>query len=485
MRENTNNTHGGDLGNGMYVNPILRGNYADPSIVRVGEDYYMVNTSYQYVPGLIVWHSKDLINWTPIGTALENYNGNVWAPDIAYHNGTFYIYFPADKTNWVTKAEDPKGPWSKPINLQTSHIDPGHVVGPDGKRYLHLSGGNMVQLSDDGLSTVGEVQHVYEPWSYPENWVVEAFSPEGPKLTFHNDYYYLTIAVGGTAGPPTSHMVATSRSKTPWGPWEHSPYNPIIKTNSREEKWWSQGHGTLVDTPNGDWFMVYHAYENSFHTLGRQVLLVPIEWTEDGWFKVSDNIQPDQPIKKPEGSKSEHGLPTVDRFESNQLGIHWQTYGNRDENRYEVGNSELTIKGINGETISPLLYMTGHPKYEVEVEVSVSDDAEGQLLLYYDNTAYFGLGVSKNGVRHFRTFKNYRTENYEADSISLKIKNDENIISFYYKEENGNWVKYDKVIDASGFHHNTFGGFLSLRVGIETVGNGIAKFKNFHYKPLN
>ncbi|HZH62663.1 MAG TPA: family 43 glycosylhydrolase [Metabacillus sp.] len=474
----------GDLKNGTFLNPILRGNYADPSIIRVGYDYYMVHTSYKYTPGLIVWHSLDLINWTPIGTAIEQLNGDVWAPELVYYKGLYYIYFPADKTNWVVTAKDPRGPWSKPINLKTKYIDPGHVVGPDSKRYLHLSGGNMVELAEDGLSVIGKTTKVYEPWKYPDNWEVEGFSPEGPKLKYYNGYYYLTIAIGGTAGPPTSHMVAASRSKTPWGPWEHSPYNPIIRTYSKDEKWWSQGHGTLIDTPSGEWWMVFHAYENNLHTLGRHTMLLPIEWTEDGWFKIPDHIDYQQPIRKPEGKPVSHGFPTVDLFDRRELGLQWQWFGEPERDRFYIENKELVVNGHEGGIHSPLLYMPGDPYYESEVEIEVDKDAEARFLLFYDHSAFFGISVLAEGVRHFRTFKQYRVEHFDGKSVHVRIRNDHNIVSFYYKDSQGIWKKYDKVIDCSGFHHNTFGGFLSLRIGLDVTGNGKARFRNFQYRSL-
>ncbi|WP_456276445.1 family 43 glycosylhydrolase [Bacillus sp. AK128] len=474
----------GDLRNGTFRNPILRGNYADPSIIRVGLDYYMVNTSYKYTPGLIIWHSTDLVNWEPISYALEKLVGDVWAPEFVYYQGVYYIYFPAEKTNWVVYANDPHGPWSDPINLHTTLIDPGHVVGPDGKRYLHLSDGHMVELAEDGLSVVGEVQKVYEPWVYPDDWEVEALSPEGPKLRYHNGYYHLMLAIGGTAGPPTSHMVATSRSQTPWGPWEHSPYNPIIKTNSRDEYFWSQGHGTLIDTPSGEWWMIYHAYENGYHSLGRQTMLVPIEWTEDGWPKVPDHIRPNQVLKKPEGKTGAHGFPTIDHFSSDSLDFHWQWLGEPDKERFQVRNGGLVVSGKQEVTPSPILYMTGHKSYEAEIDVQVEGEVEGLFMLFYDTSHHLGLSVSKEGVRHFRTFKKYRLLPNNGRTIRLRIKNDCHIVSFYYKQEGEEWTKYDKVIDASGFHHNTFGGFLSLRIGLDAIGTGCVTYKNFEYRTL-
>ncbi|MGV2686503.1 family 43 glycosylhydrolase, partial [Clostridium perfringens] len=139
--------------------PIIAGNYADPSIIRVGEDYYMTHSSYKLPPGLVIWHSRDLLNWSRVGAALPQDEGDVWAPEFVAHNVMYYIYYPAARTNWVVTASSPTGPWSKPIHLGIKGIDPGHTVGPDGKRYLHMSGGDFVELTADGLAVTGEVRH--------------------------------------------------------------------------------------------------------------------------------------------------------------------------------------------------------------------------------------------------------------------------------------------------------------------------------------
>ena len=176
-------------------------------------------------------------------------------------------------------------PWSEPIDLKIDGcIDPGHIVGEDGKRYLFVNGIHKVRLADDGLATDGPLEHAYSPWRHPDDWVVENFAPEGPKLLRHGKWCYLISAVGGTAGPPTGHMVIAARAASIHGPWEHCPHNPLIRTWSDEEPWWSRGHASLMEGPAGDWWMVYHEYENGFRTLGRQTLLEPMEWTDDGWF---------------------------------------------------------------------------------------------------------------------------------------------------------------------------------------------------------
>ncbi|WP_233532150.1 family 43 glycosylhydrolase [Paenibacillus alkalitolerans] len=455
--------------------PVIGGNYADPSVIRVGADYYMTHSSYKLTPGLIIWHSCDLLQWKPVSAALTEFLGDVWAPDFVEHKGTYYIYFPANRSNWVVTAPSPTGPWSRPVNLGISGIDPGHTAGPDGKRYLHMSGGYIVELADDGLSVTGEPRRVYEGWRYPDDWVVEAYSLEGPKVTYRDGYYYLTVAVGGTAGPPTSHMAVSSRSRTPFGPWEHSPYNPIVHTYSAAERWWSKGHGSLIDSEDGRWWIVYHAYLNGFHTLGRQTLIQPIEWTEDGWFKTGDSELERRPPEE----------PFVDEFDGDALGLHWQCEGVGREERFSCARGALTAAGAPEDApSSPLLFMPSHERYEAEVEVeaSAAGDAEGRVLLYYNDTAYFGMGVSARGVRHFRSFKNYYTVPGDGRKAWVRIRNDRHIVSFHYSFDGKSWAKYDKVIDASGFHHNTFGGFQSLRIGLDAAGSGEVVFRRFIYR---
>jgi len=157
-----------DQGNGTYLNPLMAGDHPDPTIVRDGKDYYMTFSTFDSYPGLVVWHSADLINWRPLTAALTKNLGSVWAPDISKHGGRFFIYFTVKATpnaQYVVWADKAEGPWSEPVSLGLpDHIDPGHAVGEDGSRWLFLSGGDRIRLAEDGLSTVGAVEHVYDPW---------------------------------------------------------------------------------------------------------------------------------------------------------------------------------------------------------------------------------------------------------------------------------------------------------------------------------
>src|SRR3954470_16321282 len=176
-----------DLGDGRYLNPIMAGDHPDPTILRDGRDYYMTFSSFDSYPGLTIWRSRDLVNWMPVAAALRKNIGSVWAPELTKHGGRYFLYIPARtadyRSSYVIWADRIEGPWSDPVDLHLpDHIDPGHAVGEDGSRWLFLSGGDRVRLRADGLATIGAPEHVYDPWHYPEDWVVEGFSPEGPKV---------------------------------------------------------------------------------------------------------------------------------------------------------------------------------------------------------------------------------------------------------------------------------------------------------------
>ena len=144
-----------DRGDGTFLNPIFSGDHPDPAILRDGDTYYVTFSTFEAYPGLMIYKSVDLVNWEPVAPALHTYIGSVWAPDLIKHDGRYFMYIPARtrdyKSNYVIWADEIEGPWSEPVDLfLPDHIDPGHIVGEDGKRYLFLSNGDMIQLADDG-----------------------------------------------------------------------------------------------------------------------------------------------------------------------------------------------------------------------------------------------------------------------------------------------------------------------------------------------
>jgi xylan 1,4-beta-xylosidase len=484
-----------DLGDGTFLNPIVPGDHADPSILKDGDDYYMTFSSFEAYPGVVIWHSRDLVNWAPIGPTLTKPIGSVWACELIKHKSRYFIYIPARfpdyRSTYVIYADNIRGPWSDPIDLKLpNHIDPGHVVGEDGKRYLFLSGGDRVRLADDGLATDGAVEHVYDPWRYPEDWVVESFAPEGPKVMRHGEYFYMITAVGGTAGPPTGHMVIVARSKSIHGPWENDPANPIVRTQTAAEKWWSRGHATLVEAPGGDWWMVYHGYENGYWTLGRQTLLDPVEWTKDGWFRAKGGDL-SQPIRKPnKGKPSPQGMPLSDDFSTHRFGSLWGFYspGSDEMSRVQYLNKalRLTGKGTQPFDCSPLCFIAPDVAYRVSVDIELQDEAQAGLLLFYNKRLYCGLGFDGRGLVMHR----YGLERRSAmppgvgRRLHLRIENNRHIVTIHHSPDGERWNKFGVQMEVSGYHHNVAWDFLSLRPAIYSAGKGAAVFRDVRYQAL-
>jgi xylan 1,4-beta-xylosidase len=482
-----------DLGNGYYLNPILAGDRPDPSILKDGDEYYMTFSSFDAYPGLVIWHSRDLVNWTPLGPALFKNVGSVWAPDLVKHEGRYYIYFPGIgpyRSTYVIWADDIRGPWSDPIDLKNRRIDPGHAVGPDGQRYLFLSAGYLVKLAPDGLSIVGEEKKIYDGWPYPRNWVVETFAQEGPKVFKRGQYYYQVLAQGGTAGPPTGHMIVAARAKSLEGPWEHSPYNPILRTQSHDERWWSKGHGTVFEGPDRRWWIVYHAYENGFYNLGRQTLLEPIEWLDDGWFR-SARYDPARRIPKPvPTSAGPHGAPLSDDFSTNKMGRQWSFYAGDaiDRARYRYENNALVLKaqGTSPADSSPLWFVTGDHAYEVEVEIEADAGATAGLLVFYNRRLYGGLGFSaKDFLLHtYGMDRRSAKPRHLGQLVHLRLRNDRHIVTLHYSADGRTWEHFDRRLEVSGYHHNVGYEFLSLRPALYAAGAGEVRFRNFRYRAL-
>jgi beta-xylosidase len=463
-----------------YPKVILPGDYPDPSIVRDGKDYYMTHSPFYYAPGFLIWHSQDLVNWEPVCRALAEWDGSAMAPDLVKYKNRFYIYYPSAGTNWVIWSDNIGGPWSEPIDLKVGGIDPGHLAGKDGRRYLYLSDGHVVPLSDDGLSTVGEVKKVYDGWEYPLEWETECMCLESPKLNYKDGYYYMTSAEGGTAGPATSHMVVAARSKSPLGPWENSPYNPVVHTYSAQDSWWSKGHGTLIDDINGNWWIVYHAYAKGYHTLGRQTLIEPIEWTADGWYRTKSTATPIKPEKQ-----IAHGLKLSDGFNGPELGLQWTFWKEYtpDALAFDKGTLRVKAKGDTPANGRLLLTTAEDKNYEAQVEVNVSKGNTAGLILFYNEKAYAGI-VSDGSkfIVYQNADKKAELPNELGRSFIAKIHNQGNSLRIMVSKDNKEWITLAENVDVSQLHHNNYKGFYALRIGLLSTGKGNAGFKRFRYK---
>jgi alpha-N-arabinofuranosidase len=282
-----------------YKNPILPGFYPDPSITRAGDDYYLVCSSFEYFPGVPIFHSQDLIHWTQIGHVLDRVSqldtrkskssGGIFAPTIRYHDGTFYMITTEihGKGNFYVTATDPAGPWSDPILIPYGGIDPSLMFDEDGKVYVTTQQGadydsHAIQYEID-IATGAALTEPVVIWTGDGGpWT------EGPHLYRINGIYYIMTASGGTA---KEHREIVGRSSSPYGPFERLPH-PILTHSHTENPIQYLGHADLIEDQNGDWWAVFlgvRLVESKYTVLGRETFLAPVTWNEDGWPMIDNN----------------------------------------------------------------------------------------------------------------------------------------------------------------------------------------------------
>ena len=474
------------------VKMLFPGNWADPALVKLGDIYYLTANNGRYAPSVLVFQSTDLKHWEPISYA-SPLEGQAPATDIAAVGERLYIYGGGGMDPWVMYADPPYEIWSEKLNmepLEPHPIDAGHIMDEEGNRYLYMSQGKMVSLSEDGLKATSAPEKTYQGWEIPEEIAVECICLESPKLFRKDGWYYMVSATGGTAGPTTSHMAIVARAQNPIGTWENSPYNPLIWTRDESELWWSKGHATLIEGPEQHWYAIYHGYRHSHRSWGRVTLISPVEWNDEGW-----------PILASDWPGGWNDPPTVnlpisDEFDGEEIGMQWQAYEKIDTQRYQLVEEGLEITAVEGDPgmSNPL---TANPRdlaYEVETEMVVEGDVHAGLILFYGPNAYVRLGLTPDGMllKHKRRFRAESDRKLSGDEspysekrIRLKIKNDRQDASYYYASPDGEWIKLERSDDISGFQHNIFGRHSSIRPGFYVTGNGKARFEYFRYTALS
>ncbi|WP_313265934.1 glycoside hydrolase 43 family protein [Sphingobacterium sp.] len=332
-----------DLGYGKFKNPIINADYSDPDVIRVGEDYYMISSSFNHSPGLPILHSKDMINWKIIGHALQRqlpeevfnkvqHGGGVWAPSIRYHNGEYYIYYPdPDFGIYQIKTKNIRGKWSAPILVFPGKglIDPCPFWDEDGRAYLaYAYAGSraglksvlaVAEMDTDGNRVLDRGTIVYDGHELDP-------TIEGPKVYKRNGYYYLFAPAGGVS----TGWQLIFRSKSIYGPYERKV---VMAQNKSAVN--GPHQGAWVDTPSGeDWFFHFQDKE----AMGRVVHLQPMVWKAD-WPIIGEDIDgngvgtPVMSYKKPNVGKqviAQMNPQESDEFDSPHLGLQWQWQANPD-----------------------------------------------------------------------------------------------------------------------------------------------------------
>lgn len=433
----------------QYQNPVIPGDYPDPSVIRVGSDYYATATTSEWAPLFPILHSNDLVNWQPIGVVFEKRPdwavGNFWAPEIVEHNGKYFIYYVARKKGGPlslasASADKPTGPWTDHgpmVSQDAGSIDGFPYTNRDGKRYMiWKEDGNsrnlptplwIQELSPDGTRLVGEMKEIMRndlPW---EGRVVE-----GPFVLKKNDYFYLFYAGNACCGRGCHYGVGVARAKDLLGPWEKNPKNPIVLDN---EIWKCPGHGSIVSDPQGnDWFL-YHAYHvDDFVYVGRQAVLDKIDWS-DGWPVINSSKGIAYSTPAPHGKATTHSqFKFEDEFTANKLGWDWQ-WPQHNQPRYKISSANGgTIQLAPGDAKpgdlvgGVLAIKTTSGNYEAVTVLSRKQTKSGTvagLSAYGDHENALGLAVKNTTLTLWRRIRNKDETILSRDipeSASLHIK---------------------------------------------------------------
>lgn len=431
------------LAEGEFYNPILPGFYPDPSIVAVGGDYYLINSSFAYYPGVPIFHSRDLVHWTQLGHVLDRpsqldldghrISRGIFAPTISYHDGVFYMVTTLVDTfgNFYVTATDPAGPWSEPVPLpEVDGIDPSFFFDDDGRAWLVNNGpppdnkslydghrAIWLQEFDDkagklvGPRTVivnGGVDLAEKP-----EWI------EGPHLLKRDGWYYLQCAEGGTS---VNHRQVVFRSREVTGPYQPFGDNPMITQKhlpvNRAQAVAATGHADLVEMEDGSWWAVFlgtRPFADDYYSTGRQTFLLPVTWTDDGWPTILPAGE-QVPLKlkgpaamatnAPAGAMGQGNFTWRDDFGSDALDLRWvmirtprgQPWWSLDD---PSGVLRLQARPVPLTTIeaqpSFLAHRQQHHDFAAStaLAVPVAAKVEAGLVAFLDRDHYYFIGVRR------------------------------------------------------------------------------------------
>ncbi len=480
------------------INPIIKGFNSDPSIIRVGDDYYIANSTFEWFPGVQIHHSRDLKNWKLVARPLNRVSqldmkGNpdscgVWAPCLSYHDGTFYLVYSnvrtfdgvwKDTPNYLVTTNDIMGEWSDPIPLAASGFDASLYHGDDGKKWYStllvdhrkgkfFGGIDLQEYSEKEQKLVGPVHHIFDG--------TELGITEGPHIYKLNGYYYLLTAEGGTE---YGHAVTIARSKDLTGPYEVHPQNPVVTArNNPKLELQKTGHADIVQTPQGDWYMVFLTgrplTELGRCTLGRETAIQKIEWKDDWPYLAHGGNEPVVTIDGPDIPEMPFEKPAIrDNFDSTELDINFQSL------RIPVTDDWLSLSEKPGylklygrESLSSFHHQSLIARRVQSHNIQASTCLEFEpdtfqqlagLVLFYNTYHYHYLYISTDDwgkTRHINiiTCDKYNTteplsepENIgDAKRVFLKAEFNRDTIQFFYSlEEEKDWKKIGPELDGS------------------------------------
>jgi alpha-N-arabinofuranosidase len=394
-------------------NPIISGFSPDPSVVAVDGDYYLVNSTFHYFPGVPVYHSRDLQNWEQIGNVLDRPSQlplvessaslGIYAPTIRYNDGTFYMITTnvGNGGNFMVTATNPAGPWSEPIWLEQQGIDPS-LYFEDGKCYM--------VSNPDATITLCEIDPVTGATLHPGKALWKGTGgrfPEGPHIYKHDGWYYLLISEGGTE---LAHKLTVARSRNIYGPYAANPANPIFTHCSlaaQDSNIQGTGHGDFFQAADGSWwvvFLAYRRYGGDFHHLGRETFLAPVTW-EKGWPMVNGGQPVAEKMAVRMSTEPQIPQPAKLRYDFSVIGPEWMHIQHPAEENYSAKDGVLTLTG-NGDGFdwggwhpTALLRRQQAADGRFGTEVTLLEDGEAGLAVYQTHNGHMEFFVRREGKR--------------------------------------------------------------------------------------
>lgn len=508
-----------------FKNPIIPGFYPDPSICRVGSDYYLVNSSFEYFPGVPIWHSTDMVHWKQIGNVLDRTSqlplvnckpsNGIYAPSIRYHNGVFYmvVTLVSDNKayeNFYVTATNPAGPWSEPIKVDQGGIDPSLFWDDDGKVYFQSnratksSDPRAIYQSEIDINTGKRLSEIKILWNGSGGSYVE-----GPHLYKKDGYYYLLTAEGGTA---YGHTVAIGRSKSVWGSFESCPNNPILTNRMSYSQLQGTGHADMVQATDGSWWMVHLAFRpaiDGIHFIGRETCLTPVEWKTGEWPIVNDNGQSDIINTKTPPSFNaalpEQFSQAVMTDFNQPIGFEWLYLRNPTPLNYSTTEREgyMRLKGAAASLYdldSPTMMARRQQHFDFTASTSIDfnpkqNNEEAGLTIMMDNRFHYDVFISQvNGKRVINLRYTLDALNQVLQQMTLPdgkieimVKGNKKMYVFYYKTNNGTLVEIGKL-NTRFLGTEVSGGYNGVIIGLYATGNGQpatanADFDWFKYQP--